>query len=122
MSRIIKAGERIILSSGEYSDYSVLTTVDALEDFDIDFIRKEWVNFKASRTEYCDGHYEFLAWLINVRRCVAEVAVDWREWHIGSYSRVEFDENALRPWRDGMSFNEEEERYALMAMGDKDNG
>lgn len=100
MSRIINKGERFVLSSGDYSDYRVLTIADASETFDIDFCRKEYRQWAAAKNieEHGFNEYQFLAWLVVVRGLLIEVSVGWKEWHLSRYAE---EKQELSLWQDG---------------------
>jgi hypothetical protein len=85
----ISAGEIIVLTSGEYSDYGIVGYIVAKINFDI----KEAIDlFKQETKDYSecgyinDAHNRFIAWLVITERAVP---VEYRELHIGSYCELE---------------------------------
>lgn len=87
---IIQAGQLVLLSSGEYSDYGVLAIAKSLKDFDTN---EETINF-LEELKIHSGHdhdieFRFMAWL-HKKGFIEDVP--YREVHLGSYGRIEIDE------------------------------
>lgn len=111
MSHIAK-GTRIVVSFGAYSDYSILALAEATEDFDIEFVRKEFKTWLAAKNIEDVGRYHFLTWLTNVRKLLVEVRVDWTEWHLGDYTPCDRDYEVM-PWRDAEAASDWDKRGAI---------
>ncbi len=81
-----KAGEVVVLTSGQYSDYGLTGFVVAIADFDMS---DEAILYALdSRSKYDDYGFdkfdydEFVAWLIKKELVIP---VKYREIHLGSY-------------------------------------
>jgi hypothetical protein len=89
----LKAGQLVVFSTGEYSDYGyrgsyvVLRDVPATEMVEIaDQVRAE-VKAEEEKTGWSDGvHQKFQAALIR-RACLADINL--REIHLGSYGELD---------------------------------
>ena len=75
---IIKAGELVLLSAGEYSDYGGIALGRATADIDIEAIAREYADHNTSR--YFD-EFKFAKWLVVDKRLIDEVS--YKEWHLG---------------------------------------
>lgn len=100
---MIKAGELILLSSGEYSDYQIKTVVKARVDFDLELLKVEYVTAfkdiqiaekvkKYPKYNYTNGWFNpdhFINWLENTKEAVETII--HREIHLEYYGefRVE---------------------------------
>lgn len=80
----ISAGEVIVLTQGEYSDFGIKGYIVATVDFNIKEAIEEF-NPTLDEDDW-DKHTKFLAWLIHTEKAVP---VKHREIHIGSYSVLE---------------------------------
>lgn len=91
MSKIVKKGQIMVLTSGDYSDYGINAIFKALEDFDLDAEVQEYykqeteVQFDRNRRK---TGIDFPAWLVKWR--VAE-EVDFLEIHTGDYGEVDIE-------------------------------
>lgn len=129
IARVANKGERLVISRGDYSDYQILTIAEVVETFDVGFAARQFQAWSAARNiEFGDKQYQFLAWLINVRKVLVEVSVDWREWYLGStYSTLGKDDRyGIAGWRDGESwgseyYGESEIEDVRAAADDKDD-
>jgi hypothetical protein len=93
----IKTGQTVIVSEGEWSDYSILFIVRALVDVDVIALKEEWLSLHPEqREEYHFESYQFFAWVMS-QGIFTPVSVDWLEWHIASYGNLEFED--LHIWR-----------------------
>ena len=82
---IIKKGELLIISSGEYSDYRMVALCRASQDIDIEALREEYLTLHPEqRQRYRFREYQFVKWCL-VDRTVATEEL-YREWWIDSYS------------------------------------
>lgn len=87
----MQAGQLIVMSSGEYSDYTYLQSYVALQDVSVDQMRNlaEAVNRErahmAHEGEYVDPQSMFLVELI---RKGWVLSIDHHEIHIGSYGQL----------------------------------
>lgn len=79
----VKAGELLTLSSGEYSDYHVLTVARALDNFDPTKVARQ---FELEAGEDVDPHYGFIAMLVE-QGLIEEL--NYREVHVGCYDRLD---------------------------------
>ncbi|MFA4826483.1 MAG: hypothetical protein WC593_15135 [Methanoregula sp.] len=77
----ISAGEVIVLTKGEYSDYGINGYIVSLIDFDMQDAIDVFNKLQLKGDDW-DIHTKFVAWLVSTERCVP---VEHREIHIGSY-------------------------------------
>lgn len=85
----IKKGETIILTKGEYSNYSILDARVALKDFDTKNVMTQHLKaHPKQKREYRFDMDVFIKWL-NRKRLVKLLPLT--EWHIQSYSTVDFN-------------------------------
>jgi len=83
--RVIPKDSFVMLSRGEYSDYTVLTFGKALEDIDIDSLIEEYLSIHPEQSKrYCFKEYAFLKWLCVDRKLIEEL--DYIEYHIYDFS------------------------------------
>jgi hypothetical protein len=87
-NRKISAGEVIVLTSGEYSDYGITGYIVSLIDFDMGEAVDTFKQSISSDDYDYDTHSKFIAWLVATEKVVP---VEHREIHIGSYGRLELD-------------------------------
>jgi hypothetical protein len=81
---MIKKGKLILLTSGEYSDYSVLRVCRCLKDINTKELEKEYLKIYPDQAEaYGLDYYKYLAFLINEKKALEEIKVT--EYHIGNY-------------------------------------
>jgi hypothetical protein len=89
-ARQVRAGEVVLVSGGEYSNYTVACVGVATRDLDIDELIER---FRAAHPKLKDGYrggqYVFANWLANVERAVEEPRC--HEVHIGGYDGIEGD-------------------------------
>lgn len=84
----IEKGETVLLSTGEYSDYSVKALCLALETFNTEDVIKEYLAINPDETDrYSADFFKFINWLVNERKVLEEIK--HREWHLGDYSSFE---------------------------------
>ena len=80
----MKKGELLLLTSGEYSDYSAHALGRVLEDFDPEALQAEWLRLHPDQaTDYRANLGAFIAWIINDKALVEEL--NYREMNVGSY-------------------------------------
>jgi hypothetical protein len=104
MIDLIRKGQRVLVTTGEYSDYSIRMVAEALDDIHVFTLREEWLVLHPDQRE--DYHFQeepFLAWVYATKGLLREVSVDWLEWHLGSYGCVSRDDYTVSPWRDAVS-------------------
>jgi len=86
----MKAGQRIIITTGEYSDYGIRDNFIVLKDFSFDRTLEQWIEKHGvdGRFGWDDGHGEqdFLKYL-RKKKLVADD--DVRTVHLASYSDPE---------------------------------
>lgn len=93
----MKAGELLILSHGEYSDYSYSGPFRVLKDFDpkeqADECREYWRQLPESERCWQEGpdSSNYIAFL-HARGFIEDV--DCTEIHVGSYGRLQIDGTA----------------------------
>lgn len=98
LSQILKAGDLLIVETGEYSDRNrngpVRMLVTATKQELVDSFKKKWrkADFGSWRDD--PDWEEFLPWLIKTTRAEA---IDCQSWHVGSYGRFEPQETILMP-------------------------
>ncbi len=82
----MKPGELIIISTGEYSDYSLCGLFKVMKPFEFDSKKTEFLNIFPKLVGSYDALDKFLPWL-----CSEGLIEDYpfTEWHLGSYSRLE---------------------------------
>ena len=78
---IIKAGELVLLSAGEYSDYGGIALGRATADIDIEAIAREYADANAPNTSRYFDEFKFAKWLVVDKRLIDEVS--YKEWHLG---------------------------------------
>lgn len=84
---VIRAGSLLIVSTGEYSDYSVDGVFRAKSDIDPEALRSEWLALHPEQTvRYCFRDEQFLAWVAG--KGLLE-PIDCTEWHLGDYCYAE---------------------------------
>ena len=87
MQTDIKKGELITIATGAYSDYSISGVFRVLADFNP---QEQMEKFAAETPLEDDDTYrdlsEFIAW---ISRSGLLEPLESREWHIGSYGRLE---------------------------------
>lgn len=87
MSALFKAGELVILETGEYSDSSWHGPFRSLKDFDMRDAADEFRSgFKKEDEWDRPGPYEFIAWLSGAGYLEQ---LDAHSLHVGSYGDVE---------------------------------
>ena len=92
----IKKGVTFVLSSGEYSDYSVYTLCKAKADLDIEALKSEYMVAHASENEaYHFSVSNFIKWLTVDKNVAKEL--EYTEWHLGSYGKADFSINENTP-------------------------
>ena len=72
----IPKGALFIISTGEYSDYSVQTICRALVEIDYDILMTEFL----ASIDWYPGESEYINWLINTKHIAKEL--DYFEFHI----------------------------------------
>jgi hypothetical protein len=83
----VKKGQQLLLTEGEYSDYSVIGIFTAKEDLNTKELKAEYLkSYPKQDQPYRSDHHKFVNWLCNTKNLVDEV--DFRELHIGSYSSL----------------------------------
>ncbi len=81
--RTIKAGELVMMSAGEYSDYGIHGLFRAKADIDPDTLVAEWLAAHPEQNEtYRFREHQFLAEVCK-RGLLEDVAAV--EWHLGDY-------------------------------------
>ena len=81
--RVIKAGEMLTVTTGEYSDYSVHGVFEAVNDIDTEALKECWLSEHPEQREehrFQDGL--FLGWVFR-QGCLRPISTI--EWHLGSY-------------------------------------
>lgn len=82
----IPKGSRVLVTTGEYSDYGVRTSCVAAEDIDPAALLEEWLADKPQQREpYKFREDEFLGWLTSRGLLVEETYI---EWHLSDYGSV----------------------------------
>jgi len=77
---MIEKGNLFIFTSGEYSDYQVVTLCKAAEDIDMEETMKEYYAlFPDERDNYLRNNV-FINWAINTKKIAEEL--DYAEWHL----------------------------------------
>lgn len=80
----IKKGETVLISTGEYSDYTVKALVRATQDFHPKEMSDEYLaRFPDQAEDYGVDFYMFTNWLVNEKKVLEEI--EHREWHLGDY-------------------------------------
>lgn len=90
--RQFKKGELLLITIGEYSDYSVHGIVRCLHDFGHREVLEAYLNYLRLQNKYKDDHvdlYEIMPWMIG-GGWVEEV--ETTEVHLGDYGRLEIPE------------------------------
>jgi hypothetical protein len=84
--RILEAGELIIITSGEYSDYNIQFVGKTISSFDAEAMLEAWLTeHPDQRKDYNFNEYEFLAYLMASGLFQELHPV---EWHLSDYSTV----------------------------------
>ena len=82
--RIIRAGENVIISHGEYSDYMTTAFGVALKDIDAIALREEWMEMHPDERKRDSFDFRgFTAWLINTKQIIRETP--FAEFYLGAY-------------------------------------
>ncbi|MBX9582444.1 MAG: hypothetical protein K2X87_19240 [Gemmataceae bacterium] len=100
--QIIPRGTVFTVTSGAYSDYSVLAVCRAVADIDTSAELAGYLKlWPEQKKDYSFHEFQFLAWLLNERRLAEEVP--FMEFHVGTYScgAAEVIVNPTR-WREGL--------------------
>lgn len=84
MTRTIRKGQIVAITSGDYSDYCLLDHVRALRDFE-PVAEAERFKPTSLRTDYRDEDADYLAWLIRETIVEPLPVGEVVELHIGSY-------------------------------------
>jgi hypothetical protein len=83
----VKAGTILVMTHGEYSDYSYTGPFRVVKDFDqaeiAETFRNAWAAVPREAWEKRPSEHEFIGWL-STEGFVEDVANSW-EWYIGSY-------------------------------------
>ncbi len=82
----MKPGELVIISTGEYSDYSLQGLFKIMAPFEFEAKKTEFLNKFPELVESYSALDKFLPWL------VAEGLIEdhsFTEWHLGSYSTID---------------------------------
>lgn len=83
----VKAGEILLVTQGQYSDYSCTAIMRAERDFDIAEVKALYLaEFPEQAEEYNAEHEQFVGWLSS---CGYATDVPHRELHAGSYGNLE---------------------------------
>lgn len=82
----IPAGAEFRVTSGEYSDFSVIACYKALVEIDTEKVQEDYLktNPKA-REAHNYSEYDFVAWL---EKSGLVKHIDQWEWHVGSYGTI----------------------------------
>jgi hypothetical protein len=81
---MIRTGEVIAMSNGEWSDYSIAMFGRVLRDFDENSVLDEYLaENEKQKQEYSFNDSHFINWLIG-RELLEEIR--YREWHYSDYS------------------------------------
>jgi len=104
----VKAGQKMVVTAGEYSDYQIAMIAEAVCDFNIYELRAEYLALHPEQAEeYSFERDQFLAWLVNTKQVARELVLDWMEWHVESYGNVSKKDMSgqevyytIEPWRD----------------------
>jgi hypothetical protein len=86
-ARIIKRGEIVLLTSGEYSDYDVKALARATADIDVDYIKREYLSQFPDERDYKFRAYHFIEWLIE-RKMIDKLK--YHEFYLGD-DNADFD-------------------------------
>lgn len=78
----IRAGDLVVLSSGQYSDYGIYTMLKALKGFDPAEIAR---TINKDEDDW-DGEERLLAYLLELELVVE---VPYRELHVGNYGQLD---------------------------------
>jgi hypothetical protein len=90
MNGLVLAGELLLLSYGEYSDYGIQALVRANVDFDVQTLREQYlIEFPDERKEYSFTVSKFTGWLVRKGFVQDE---QHREFHLGEYDCFEIEE------------------------------
>jgi hypothetical protein len=88
-AKMIKKGSLFIITSGEYSDYELVTICKALCDIDVQGAKAEYLQaYPEQGEDYKFRYGKFVTWLINEKRIAKEL--DYFEWHTDDYGIVDF--------------------------------
>ena len=98
---IIEEGEIFILTTGQYSDYTLLAPCRANQDIDIESLGTEYAQLRRKQGKSWWGSiYGFVKWIVVDKKLADELP--FREWNIefgpdGAYSSLEEPDTF---WRD----------------------
>ena len=84
----IKKGTMLVISTGEYSNFTIHTLCKALQDIDTEVVKQEYLLVHPEEgVEYHANFYRFMKWIIVDKQLVEEIV--YGEWYVGSYSTLE---------------------------------
>ena len=84
---ILKKGTFFVLTTGEYSDYEMITLCIATTDIDVIALRSEYLEINPEQDEaFSFETGDFVKWLIVDKKVCQEL--DYFEWHVDRYHSV----------------------------------
>ena len=91
----VPVGKILLLSEGEYSDYNVIMVVRTLKSFSIHQLTLEYRNTrpKSEREPYNEQEGGFMNWMVSSGYVET---VEWWEFHVGAYGKLDPDEQWTR--------------------------
>ena len=85
----IKKGSLFVITSGEYSDYQMITLCKATQYIDVSALRTEYLALSADGKWHWNDNNKFVKWLIVDRKACKEL--DYSEFYLGGYGDEEFE-------------------------------
>jgi len=88
--KAIPARTIFTITSGEYSDYTTLTTCKSLKDINIKDLQKEYFAIHQKQKEdYEFNESQFIVWLVNEKHYAEEIG--FMELHLGPDGYADFE-------------------------------
>lgn len=79
----MEAGEILMITNGEYSDFGHIGLFRVVVDFDAKLALQKYLDqHPEEQNDYSGSEYSFAAWLL--RQGLVE-DVDYKTWHVGAY-------------------------------------
>ena len=91
MAGIIPKNTLVLITSGVYSDYTLMTIAKAKREIDIYALRDEWIALHPEQAKtYSFSRFKFLDWICNNKKLFKELS--YMEFHLTSYEDLTNDE------------------------------
>jgi predicted ATP-binding protein involved in virulence len=85
---VVKKGDIVLCSSGEYSDYSIMSVGRANKDFNTDELKAEYLSINPEeKKDYSFVDSKFIKWLVVDKELLEEIT--YTEWHISDYGNID---------------------------------